>query len=459
MERVEDRGAPDRPTALVVDDDLVYTAVLVAALRDRVPGLRIETAESLEAATLRVESSPVDVLVLDVSLPDGDGLGVVRGLRRRGEEVPFVLLTADGSARTAVRALHAGALDYFVKGGGAVDGVAGLLGDLVAARRVGPESTLVGASPQMRAVRAEVRRCGRSLAPVRIEGETGVGKELVARAIHGESTRAKGAFVAVNCGALPEALAEAELFGHVRGAYTGAGSDRAGLVEHASGGTLMLDEVEDLPASIQGKLLRLIQEHEYRPVGTARLRTAEVRILAASNRNLESMVQQGTFRRDLFYRLDVLRVRVPPLRERPSDLSLLVAHLLKRGGRGEGFPGASGRALPLAADLARMELYDWPGNVRELENFVERARAVADVAGWRAGWASALGQLPSSASRGSDRRATVVAESSPDEVEREELERLLGRHRWRREAAARELGISRVTLWRRMRRHGLMGEF
>ncbi len=449
-----------RPTVLDVDDDLLYSRVLVAGLRERVPTAEVETASSLEAAALRIESGVVDALVLDVSLPDGDGLGVVERARRLGEEIPFVLLTADGSARTAVRALQAGALDYLVKDGSAVERTAGLLRALMEARprpATDGGSVLVGSSAAMRGVRAEILRSGRSSAPVRIEGETGVGKELVARSIHGASARGRGRFVAVNCGALPEALAEAELFGHVRGAYTGATSDRPGLVEHAAGGTLLLDELEDLPAPIQGKLLRLIQEGEYRPVGTAHVRHADVRILAASNRNLQKMVEAGAFRRDLFYRLDVLRVRVPPLRERRSDIPALVGHLLARRGAVAG-RGVRPVVPPTGQELVEMRRYDWPGNVRELENFVERARAVAEPAGWRAGWASALAQLPVDAGVVEATEAQAVAESSETDAARLALEGLLARHRWRREAVARELGISRVTLWRRMRRYGLVGD-
>jgi len=442
--------------------------ILVAALRHHAPDLAIDTAASLDAAASRIRSSAIDAMLLDVSLPDGEGFAVVQGLRERGEEIPFVFVTADSSAPTAVRALQAGAADYVVKGAAAADRAAGILRGLVDSDclRREPESMLIGSSAVMSEVRAAVRRCGRSVAPVRIEGETGVGKELVARAIHAASDRARGPFVALNCGALPEALAEAELFGHVRGAFTGASGDRSGLVEHAAGGTLMLDEVEDLPRSIQGKLLRLIQEGEYRPVGTARVRLADVRILAASNRDLGAMVEDGGFRRDLFYRLDVLRVRVPALRERASDVAALVEHLLARKeahllARKEtqtvrrGFAQA---VAPLPAEIAEMQRYEWPGNVRELENFVERARAVAEAAGWRAGWASAIAQLPAPGEATDAALSVVVAESPPRDAERVALERLLGRHRWRRETVARELGISRVTLWRRMRRHGLIGD-
>lgn len=443
---------------LVVEDDALHAELLVSALRDEVPGVRVETASSIASATARIDAHSFDALVLDVGLPDGDGLGLIQRMRRRGEETPFLLLTADGSAHTAVRALRAGAIDYVVKGSSAVERAVGVVADLFAPARIQTDtSPLIGESRAMRAVRAGVRRCGRTDVAVRIEGETGVGKELVARLIHEQSDRRQGPFVAVNCGALPEALAEAELFGHVRGAYTGATGDRAGLVEHAFGGTLMLDEVEDLPPSIQGKLLRLLQEAEYRPVGTARVRRADVRILAASNRDLGELVRAGTFRADLFYRLDVLRVHVPPLRRRRDDIAALIAYMLRRGARAQTRARVSLAELPTREELAEMQSHDWPGNVRELENFVERARAVAELAGWRAGWASALAQLTARAEEEAPVPPAAVAESDRADAERLDLESRLARHRWRREAVARELGVSRVTLWRRMRRLGLIG--
>jgi transcriptional regulator with PAS, ATPase and Fis domain len=294
---------------------------------------------------------------------------------------------------------------------------------------------------------------------VLIMGETGVGKELVARALHAASQRRAEPFVAINCGALPEPLVEAELFGHARGAYTGAHAERLGLVEHARRGTVFLDEVEDLPLSVQGKLLRLIQEGTYRPLGTVRERSADVRLVAASNRDLESMVAEGRFRRDLYYRLDVLQIRVPPLRERLSDLPSLIAHLMIRRADAEKSPLAScelERAGPLPAELEVMRCHAWPGNVRELENVVERVRATAAVAGWRVGWAAVLAGLES-------REMAVSLQSTERDAggtdqERLVLEKALLRHRWRRAEAARELGVSRVTLWRRMRRVGLAGD-
>ncbi|MBM4265777.1 MAG: sigma-54-dependent Fis family transcriptional regulator [Deltaproteobacteria bacterium] len=453
-----------RPTILLVEDDATFLEAAVSALGAELGDIVLELAPSLAEALARLEVTPVDAVILDRTLPDGDGLEVVRVLRRRGLEVPFLLLSGDASARAAVEALRAGAQEYLVKTSDALERAAAWLRSVVEMERddvrTAAAPLLIGRSPAMRAVRDQVRRFAQSSACVRIEGETGVGKELVARSIHQSSARRAAGFVAINCGALPEGLAESELFGHVRGAFTGAQGDRMGLVEHARGGTLLLDEVEDLPLPIQGKLLRFIQEGEYRPVGTPRVQKASVRILAASNRDLGAMVEEGAFRRDLFYRLDVLRIRVPPLRERLVDLPLLLRHAARRRSGSEA-ENDVGFAPPLPEEIEELRRHPWPGNVRELENVVERARVTAHGSGWRVGWATAIGELASVSgersgaiedlARGSD--ASVPA--SELALERRALETVLARHRWRRDAAATDLGISRVTLWRRMRRLGM----
>ncbi len=318
---------------------------------------------------------------------------------------------------------------------------------------------LVGASESMQALRSEVRCFARSGASVLVEGETGTGKELVARALHEESDRGAGPFVAVNCGALPEQLVESELFGHLRGAFTGAHRDHPGLVEAAARGTLFLDEVEDLPAPLQGKLLRLLQEGEYRPLGATRPRLADVRVVAASNLSLRVLVAEQRFRSDLYFRLDVLRLRLPPLRARLDDLPLLVEHLLSSAadaGRRAAPPPPPGRVLDA------LRLHSWPGNVRELANLVERARVLVASRGPEAGWADALAglhdSLPGPGAGAAERLPRPPARCEPaSSPEAEVLRRLLDRHRWRRDAAAREIGVSRVTLWRRMRRLGLAG--
>ena len=452
------RGAGEVARVLLVEDDDAFASLVTATLVGGSTPIAVRTArDGAEASALLLERS-FDLILVDRGLPDGDGLAVLRAHTARGGATPFLLLTADASAASAVEAIKAGAVDYLVKGPDALARLDALATTLLAPRS--PTSSgrgadaLVGGSAAMESVRVLLRRYARSRAAVLVEGETGVGKELVARALHVESSRAAGPFVPINCGALPEHLVESELFGHVRGAFTGAHRDHAGLVEHAERGTLFLDEVEDLPVGLQGKLLRLLQECEYRPVGATRARRADVRVVAASNAELQALVDERRFRRDLDYRLNVLRLVVPPLRARLDDLPALVAHLAASSAgvsdtRLPGFVGPGPEQLELLRD------YFWPGNVRELANLVERAAVVAAASSWPAGWAAAVAQLGAGGAPSAVVAALVPSAPLADSEERRALLRLLERHRWRREAAARELGVSRVTLWRRMRRVGL----
>jgi DNA-binding NtrC family response regulator len=450
-----------RGRVLLVEDDRDFARLVVDTLAEPPLHLGVRIATDREQAARLLGEERFDLVLLDRGLPDGDGLDLLQDQPVHDLAVPVLVLTADATAASAVAALRAGAVDYLVKSAGALERLATLAPALLAPSRpahdVRGAAALVGETPVMHGVRELVRRYARSRAPVLVEGETGVGKELVARALHVESERASGPFVAINCGALPEHLVESELFGHVRGAFTGAHRDHGGLVEHAERGTLFLDEIEDLPPSLQGKLLRLLQESEYRPVGATRARRADVRVVAASNADLHAMVRDRRFRRDLFYRLDVLRIVVPPLRQRLDDLPLLLAHLA-RGvvGRAER-RFAAAFVPPSALQLQRLWAHPWPGNVRELGNLVERAGVVAASVGWPAGWATAVGQLERGEATPRSRAAAPLASAADARPRpgRDALLDLLERHRWRRAAAARELGISRVTLWRRMRRHGL----
>lgn len=447
-----------------MEDDRAYASLVTEALLTSIPRLRVHAEATAAGARRLLACRPPDAAVIDRFLPDGDGLDVMRAAMASGCAVPFVLLSGDGSAERAVESLGAGAADYLVKGADAPQRAAHRVAQLIVGCASGraDETGLAGESAAIERVRREILLYAPARACVLVEGETGVGKELVARALHRLGGRAGGPFVAVNCGSLPEHLVESELFGHVRGAFTGAHRDHVGLVAEAEGGTLFLDEVEDLPISLQGKLLRLLQEGEYRLVGATRSRRASVRVVAAANQDLRARVSARTFRRDLYFRLEVLRIAVPPLRRRLEDLPLLVAHLVARlppEERGGAYVG------PSDEQLDRLAAHPWTGNVRELSNLVSRAAVHARRFGWPAAWAAAIGALQDAPGPGPDADPGPVADpgvasaagapGSPSWSERRALEDVLARHRWRREEAARELGISRVTLWRRMRRVGL----
>ncbi|MDG1960162.1 MAG: sigma 54-interacting transcriptional regulator [Candidatus Binatia bacterium] len=338
---------------------------------------------------------------------------------------------------------------------------------------------ILGSSAAVVALRDAIRLYAVADGTVLIEGETGAGKELVARAVHEEGRRSAGPFSSVDCGALAESLFESELFGHERGAFTGAVGARRGLVAAASGGTLFLDEIENLPLAQQAKLLRLVQEREFRALGSERMRRADLRLVVATNENLADLVVRGLFRADLFYRLDVLRIAVPSLRDRLDDLPELLLDLLARSAGGDA-PGVP----PPPEQLVRLRQRSWPGNVRELANLAERVAALAPAVGWEHAWRVAIaGQraLPArpgpagrlhkvvalqglpQAESGNNRVSEPTSRERTDAaamnyLEAESLRQALEQHRWRREDAARALGISRVTLWRRMRRCGLADE-
>jgi DNA-binding NtrC family response regulator len=361
--------------------------------------------------------------------------------------------THDG-AEPAVAAMKAGASDYVVltEDAGelavAIGRLAGM--EAPAGRRLQPRpaerpgagalAALVGRSPAMDHVRQLVRMAARVEAPVLIEGETGTGKELVARAIHAVGGRAAAPFVPVNCAAVPEALAESEFFGHARGAFTGAVQERPGLLQLADRGTLFLDEVEDLSPPLQAKLLRAVQEREVRPLGGSALRRVDVRFVTAANRDLWSMVEAREFRRDLYYRLRVIAILLPPLRQRREDLPLLVEHFVTR------FNGRHGTHFlpPASATLQPLLEHAWPGNVRELENVLESLLVAASATD------TPLEELLTQ---------PVVPAGRLVLDERSRILRVLEEHRWNRQRAAAALGISRVTLWRRMERHGIRDPF
>ena len=365
------------PRVLVVDDEADLRELLEITLLKM--GLDVDSAESLTAARRLFAAGDYALVLTDMRLPDGLGLELVREVAASGKNIPIAVVTAFGSAENAVVALKAGAFDYVSKPV-QLDQLRVMVQSALkladaapaaAAQRPAP-SRLRGTSAAIQALRDQIGRLARSMAPIAINGESGSGKELAAREIHAQSSRADKAFIAVNCGAIPEALMEAEFFGYRKGAFTGAADEREGFFQAANGGTLMLDEVADLPLAMQVKLLRAIQERRVRKLGATSEEPVDVRIISATHKNLEKLVEQGLFRQDLFYRLNVIELRLAPLRERLDDLEELTDAILARLGTFEQ------KAMLGPGVLDALRGYAFPGNVRELENILERALAFSN---------------------------------------------------------------------------------
>jgi two-component system response regulator PilR (NtrC family) len=365
------------PRILVVDDEPDLRELLEITLLKM--GLDVDSAATVREARTLLGRHAYALVLTDMRLPDGLGLELVREVAAHHKSTPIAVITAYGSAENAVVALKAGAFDYVSKPV-VLDDLRAMVRSALklsdpaaapAASQAGETSRLIGQSPAMQALRAQIARLARSQAPIAINGESGSGKELAAREIHAQGARAGKPFVAVNCGAIPEALMEAEFFGYRKGAFTGANDERDGFFQAANGGTLMLDEVADLPLAMQVKLLRAIQERRVRKIGATVEEPVDVRIISATHKDLAKCVENGSFRQDLFYRLNVIELTLPPLRERLDDLPLLVDAILARLAG----PGGA-RLAPGVLDALRG--YAFPGNVRELENVLERALAFAD---------------------------------------------------------------------------------
>ncbi|MFC4260085.1 sigma-54-dependent transcriptional regulator, partial [Marinobacter lacisalsi] len=366
-------------TALIVDDEPDIRELLEITLVRM--GIATRSAPDLATARELLEAEPAHLCLTDMNLPDGNGIELVAWIQEHSPETPVAVITAYGNMDTAIEALKAGAFDFVSK---PVE--LPRLRDLVqtALKLSEPEQQetqqadepglLLGESREIRRLRSQTRKLARSQAPVFISGESGSGKELVARMIHMQGPRSDAPFVAVNCGAIPSELMESEFFGHRKGSFTGANENKDGLFRSANGGTLFLDEVADLPLAMQVKLLRAIQEKAVRPVGESREVAVDIRILSATHKNLPELVKDGSFRQDLFYRINVIELAVPPLRDRPDDIPLLSTHILERIAREYECPPArlSKGALTYLAD------YAFPGNVRELENILERAFTLCD---------------------------------------------------------------------------------
>ena len=440
---------------LVVDDEDDIRELLDMTLSRM--GLDADCAATVGEARRLLSENAYQLCLTDMRLPDGDGLELVRFIGEHCRDLPVAVITAHGSMENAVSALKAGAFDYVPKPV-SLDQLRALVKSVLklphpeAARSESAGQALLGESPAIRQARGMIEKVARSQAPVYISGESGSGKELAARLIHEQGARREQAFVPVNCGAIPETLVESEFFGYKKGAFTGAEADRGGFFQAASGGTLFLDEVADLPLPMQVKLLRAIQEKRVRKVGATGEDPVDVRIISATHQNLKDLVAAGRFRQDLFYRLDVIELNMPALRECSDDIPLLAERILQRLGREAGVPAP--RLTPAA--LKALALYPFPGNVRELENILERALALI---GGEAIDAEDLHLAPLAA----------AAETAPplpeggggplqdylDRVEKQAILDALQKTRFNRTAAAKLLGVTFRSLRYRMERLGL----
>lgn len=432
--------------ALIIDDEPDILELLSLTLNR----MDIDTAVAGDVAGARRQLGQrhFDLCLTDMRLPDGDGLELVEWMQTHAPGVPVAVITAHGNVETAVQALKAGAFDFISK---PLD-LTNLRNVIRSAIKLGERGEdgghrLTGDSAPMQELRDLVERVARSQAPVHICGESGTGKELVARLIHDSGARADGPFVPVNCGAIPAELMESEFFGHRKGSFTGAVSDKAGLLQSADGGTLFLDEIAELPLAMQVKLLRVIQEQSVRPVGAEREEKIDVRFLSATHRDLAAMVAAGEFREDLFYRINVIELRVPPLRERGNDILLLAAHILARLGSASEALDDSARKLLLR--------YDFPGNVRELENMLERA--VTLCTDGRISAADLQVRKPVAGGESSERAGPAPADLGGhiEDVERQAIVDALEKTRYNKTAAAKLLGLSFRQLRYRIKKLGI----
>jgi two-component system response regulator PilR (NtrC family) len=459
------RAVSSRPVVLIVDDepDLLELVSLTLGRMN----LETRTAPDVGTARRLLKSEQFDLCLTDMRLPDGDGLDLVAWIQENRSDLPVAVITAHGNVESAVRALKLGAFDFVSK---PLD--LGVLRKLVgSAIRLGDRAeidsatanirgpSLIGSSDAMGQLREMIARVARSQAPVHIFGESGTGKELVARLVHASGSRRDGPFIAVNCGAIPTELMESELFGHKRGSFTGAVADKKGLVQSAEGGTLFLDEVADLPLHMQVKLLRVVQEKTVRPVGESREETVDVRILSATHKNLADLVAEGRFREDLFYRINVIELRVPSLRERTSDIPELADTILRRLGR-----RMSIDAPQIGEDAFQMlQSYPFPGNVRELENILERALTLCTTGTITTEHIKlrAAARPVSELTSQSPSAAPATTGGSPalgaqlEDIERDAIVKALEKTRYNKTAAAKVLGMSFRALRYRIKKLGI----
>ena len=451
-----------RPSVLVVDDepDLLTLLEMTLSRMD----LATLTATNLAEARAHLAQNQPDLCLTDMKLPDGNGLDLIAEIQQRYPALPVAMMTAHGSVESAMEALKLGAFD-FVNKPVALDRLRDLVTQALKLRSISgnqTEDTLIGETPVMATLKRDIQRVARSQAPVHIHGESGVGKEVVARLIHDSGPRAAAPFLAVNCGAIPADLVESELFGHRKGAFTGATANKLGLFQAADGGTLLLDEVADLPVAVQVKLLRAIQEKAVRPIGEETEKPVDVRLISATHKNLREAVRSGQFRDDLYYRINVIDLVVPPLRNRRADIPLIARFILEKMAGGNRPLKLSERAI------AQLMSYTFPGNIRELENILARAAALLDG---RVIDADNLELAEHSHDSKLHETSTLPVEESPRpsgethlsgdldgylaQIEKSAIEAALAEHRWNRTAAAKSLGITQRSLRYRLKKLGI----
>ena len=453
---VEASVAIDRPTTttvLIVDDEDSIRDVCRIVVRDT--GLHSRTASTTEQALEILEQHPVDIVITDLRVPQMGGIELLKRVRENYPHMAVIVLTQYGTIESAVEATRMGAADYLTKPF-RIPELRDKLDRIVRVLEVDQENRvlreqlrtrpgfggLTGVSPRMQRVYRLIEKVSQHNYPVLILGESGTGKELVAQSIHFYGPRRNRPFVPVDCTALVPTLIESELFGYVKGAFTGAVHSKQGLMEAAGNGTLFLDEIGDLPFDLQAKLLRALQEKEIKPVGSTDRVPISTRVIAATNRDLEAAVHQGTFRQDLFFRLNVVQIKIPPLRDRKADVPLLVNYFLEKFNDQE----KSNRAISEDA-MARLVAYDWPGNVRELENAIERAVALGS------GPILQSGDLPSNLRYGNTEKSSPGDDLRLEELERRTIFRALGEASGDKVAAARLLGIGKTTLYRKLKEY------
>lgn len=449
-------------SVLLVEDDDALRSLLAEELEGE--GLDVHTADSAEKALEILEDTRIGLVVSDLRLPGADGMTLLREVRELSDPPSFIVITAFGTIDQAVQCLKEGADDFLTKPLD-LDHLSLRVARVLENRSLRSEvhryremlegdefHGMVGRSPPMRKMFAELKRVAKGRGPVLILGESGVGKELAARAVHAEGPRAKGPFLAVNCAGVPESLLESEFFGHVKGAFSGAARTRGGLFQEARGGTLLLDEIGEMPTALQAKLLRVLQEGAVRPVGSDRTVPVDVRVLASTNQDLKAAMEEGRFRRDLFYRLETFHLVVPPLRERGDDVELLTVRLIHRYSMRLGISPPP----PSRAFLESLREYTFPGNVRELENMVERAVTFSEGKELDPGHlperAGATADLPEPPGETALPLALLKGDGLPTlkEVEERYLKHVLETAGGNKRRAAALLGISRGTLYRRL---------